>query len=161
MLYRRAGLRHTRYEDERQLWPLPFDRGLVLVVLLLLVAAPLLVNRLYLVSYLLPWVIWSTAALGLNLLMGGAGQIHLGYGAVMAMGAYGSVHLVRAGVPFELAMIGGGLISARVGIAFGGAAFPVKGPFPRHGDVGDAVRRRFRHRARPDDKRRYPGHDPG
>jgi branched-chain amino acid transport system permease protein len=28
MLYRRAGLRHSRYEDERQLWPLPFDRGL-------------------------------------------------------------------------------------------------------------------------------------
>ena len=101
MLYRRAGLRHTRYEDERQLWPLPFDRGLVLVVLLLLVTAPLLVNRLYLVSYLLPWIIWSTAALGLNLLMGGAGQIHLGYGAVMAMGAYGSVHLVRANLQLD------------------------------------------------------------
>ena len=127
MLYRRAGLRHTRYEDERQLWPLPFDRGLVVPVLVVLVAAPLLVNRLYLVSYLLPWVIWSTAALGLNLLMGGAGQIHLGYGAVMAMGAYGSVHLVRAGVPFEFAMVGGGLISACVGIVFGGAALRVKG----------------------------------
>jgi branched-chain amino acid transport system permease protein len=127
MLYRRAGLRHTRYQDERQLWPLPFDRGLVVLVLVLLVAAPLLVNRLYLVSYLLPWVIWSTAALGLNLLMGGAGQIHLGYGAVMAMGAYGSVHLVREGVPFEFAMIGGGLISACVGIVFGGAALRVKG----------------------------------
>ena len=127
MLYRRAGLRHTRYEDERQLWPLPFDRGLVVLVLVVLVAAPLLVNRLYLVSYLLPWVIWSTAALGLNLLMGGAGQIHLGYGAVMAMGAYGSVHLVRAGVPLEFAMVGGGLISACVGIVFGGAALRVKG----------------------------------
>jgi len=127
MLYRRAGLRHTRYEDERQLWPLPFDRGLVVLVLVVLVAAPLLVNRLYLVSYLLPWVIWSTAALGLNLLMGGAGQIHLGYGAVMAMGAYGSVHLVRAGVPFAFALVGGGLISACVGIVFGGAALRVKG----------------------------------
>src|SRR5207244_9647640 len=70
---------------------------------------------------------WSTAALGLNLLMGGAGQIHLGYGAVMAMGAYGSVHLVRAGVPFEFAMIGGGMISACVGIIFGGAALRVEG----------------------------------
>src|ERR1700726_3962057 len=127
MLYRRAGLRHTRYEDERQLWPLPFDRGLVLVVLLLLVAAPLLVNRLYLVSYLLPWVIWSTAALGLNLLMGWAGQIHLGYAAVMAIGAYGAIHLVRAGVPFELAIIAGGLLSAVIGLVFGFAALRVKG----------------------------------
>src|SRR6266849_2060294 len=126
MLYRRAGLRHTRYEDERQLWPLPFDRGLVLVVLLLLVAAPLLVNRLYLVTYLLPWVIWSVAALGLNLLMGGAGQIHLGYGAVMAIGAYSCVHLVRAGVPFELALLAGGLMSALIGMIFGIAALRVK-----------------------------------
>ena len=39
MLYRRAGLRHTRYEDERQLWPLQFDRGLVVLVLVVLVAA--------------------------------------------------------------------------------------------------------------------------
>src|ERR1700726_1473190 len=126
MLYRRAGLRHTRYEDERQLWPLPFDRGLVLVVLLLLVTAPLLVNRLYLVSYLLPWLIWSSAALGLNLLMGGAGQIHLGYGAVMAIGAYTGVHLVRLGAPLELAMLAGGLASALIGVVFGFAALRVK-----------------------------------
>src|SRR5436305_2205826 len=127
MLYRRAGIRHTTYQQERQLWPLPFDRYLVGTIALFLLAAPLLIDRLYLVAYLLPWIIWSTAALGLNLLMGGAGQIHLGYGAVMAMGAYGSVHLVRAGVPFEFAMIGGGMISACVGIIFGGAALRVKG----------------------------------
>src|SRR6266404_9687163 len=126
MLYRRAGLRHTRYEDERQLWPLPFDRGLVVLVLVVLVAAPLLVNRLYLVSYLLPWVIWSTAALGLNLLMGGAGQIHLGYGAVMAIGAYTGVHLVRFGAPLEVAMLVGGIASAVIGVVFGFAALRVK-----------------------------------
>ncbi len=127
MFYRRAGIRHTRYQSERQIWPLPFDRGLVIAVFLLALAAPFLLDRLYLVGYLLPWVIWSTAALGLNFLMGGAGQIHLGYGAVIAIGAYGSVHMVRAGVPFELAMIGGGLLSALVGIAFGAAALRVKG----------------------------------
>jgi branched-chain amino acid transport system permease protein len=113
MLYRRAGIRHTRYQDERQLWPLPFDRRLVALVALLLVLAPFLVDRLYLVSYLLPWIIWSTAALGLNFLMGGAGQIHLGYGAVMGIGAYGAVHLVRAGVPFEIAMLAGGRSAPR------------------------------------------------
>jgi branched-chain amino acid transport system permease protein len=127
MLYRRAGIRHTRYQDERQLWPLPFDRRLVALVALLLVLAPFLVDRLYLVSYLLPWIIWSTAALGLNFLMGGAGQIHLGYGAVMGIGAYGAVHLVRAGVPFEIAMLAGGTLSAAIGIVFGAAALRVKG----------------------------------
>ncbi|MCV0396550.1 MAG: branched-chain amino acid ABC transporter permease [Rhizobiaceae bacterium] len=127
MFYRRAGIRHTRYQDERQLWPLPFDRRLAILIFLLALAAPFIVDRLYLVSYLLPWIIWSTAALGLNFLMGGAGQIHLGYGAVMAIGAYCSVHMVRAGVPFEIAMIAGGLLSAAVGMIFGAAALRVKG----------------------------------
>jgi branched-chain amino acid transport system permease protein len=127
MFYRRAGIRHTRYQDERQLWPLPFDRRLVMLIVLLLLAAPFLLERLYLVGYLLPWVIWSTAALGLNLLMGGAGQIHLGYGAVIGIGAYGSVHLVRAGVPFEIAMIAGGILSAAIGSVFGATALRVKG----------------------------------
>src|SRR3954453_7141746 len=95
---------------------------LVGVVAAFLVLAPFLVDRLYLVAYLLPWIIWSSAALGLNLLMGGAGQIHLGYGAVMAIGAYGSVHLVRAGVPLEIAILAGGLMSAAIGLVFGAAA---------------------------------------
>lgn len=127
MLYRRAGIRHTRYQDERQFWPLPFDRALVILVGALLALAPFFLDRLYLVGYLLPWIIWSTAALGLNFLMGGAGQIHLGYGAVMAIGAYGSVHLVRFGVPFEIAMIAGGVMAAAIGIVFGAAALRVKG----------------------------------
>lgn len=127
MFYRRAGIRRTRYQDERQIWPLPFDRYLVIAVLALALAAPFLFDRLYVVGYLLPWIVWSTAALGLNFLMGGAGQIHLGYGAVIAIGAYGSVHMVRAGVPFELAMIGGGVLSALVGVVFGAAALRVKG----------------------------------
>ena len=101
MLYRRAGIRHTTYRHERQLWPLPFDRYLVGAVALFMLAAPFLLDRLYVVAYLLPWIIWSVAALGLNLLMGGAGQIHLGYGAVMAIGAYSCVHLVRAGVKMQ------------------------------------------------------------
>lgn len=126
MFYRRAGIRHTDYRAERQLWPLPFDRLQVGVVVALLLAAPFIVDRLYLVAYLLPWLIWSSAALGLNLLMGGAGQIHLGYGAVMAIGAYTSVHLVLMGVPLEFAMLAGGIASALVGSVFGVAALRVK-----------------------------------
>lgn len=127
MFFRRAGISHTRYQQERQLWPLPIDKATLLILLALLIAAPFLVDRLYIVSYLLPLVIWSSAALGLNLLMGGAGQIHLGYGAVIGIGAYASVHMMRAGVPFEFAMIGGGVAAALVGVVFGAAALRVKG----------------------------------
>jgi branched-chain amino acid transport system permease protein len=127
MFYRRAGIRHTTYRSERRLWPLPFDRGLVAAVALLLLVAPLVVERLYLIGYLMPWIIWSTAALGLNFLMGGAGQIHLGYGAIIAIGAYASTHLARAGVPFEIAVVAGGFAAAVIGSAFGATALRVKG----------------------------------
>jgi branched-chain amino acid transport system permease protein len=127
MFYRRAGIRHTSYAADRALWPVRVDRWQVAALLALALAAPFLLPSLYLTSYLLPWIIWSIAALGLNLLMGWAGQIHLGYAAVMAIGAYGTIHLVRAGVPFELAMIAGGLLSAAIGLVFGFAALRVKG----------------------------------
>ena len=127
MLYRQAGIRYGRYQDERRLWPLRVDRVLVGLVLALAVAAPWLLSDLHLSSYLLPWVIWSTAALGLNLLMGGAGQIHLGYAAVMAIGAYASVHAGRAGLPFELCLLVGGFASAVIGIVFGAAALRIRG----------------------------------
>ncbi len=127
MFYRRAGISHTTYRQERQLWPLPFDRRLAGIAFALLAAAPFLIDRLHLVGYLTPWIIWSTATLGLNFLMGGAGQIHLGYGAIIAIGAYSSVQLVRAGVPFEIAIVAGGIASAAIGSAFGAAALRVKG----------------------------------
>jgi branched-chain amino acid transport system permease protein len=127
MFYRLAGIRHTSYEADRVLWPVPADRWQIGVLLALAATAPLFLSDLYLASYLLPWIIWSTAALGLNLLMGWAGQIHLGYAAVMAIGAYGAIHLARAGVPFELALLGAGLLSAVIGLVFGIAALRVKG----------------------------------
>lgn len=127
MIYRRAGISFTRYQDERRLWKLPTDRWAVIVIFALLLVAPFLVDRLFVVGYLLPLIIWSMAAMGLNLLMGGAGQIHLGYGAVIGIGAYASVHAMRAGLPFELAMIIGGLASAAIGVVFGAAALRVRG----------------------------------
>src|SRR5690606_41454432 len=88
---------HTRYETARALWTIPADRWQVALVLLLALAAPLYLSNLYLGSYLLPWLIWSAAALALTLLMGRAGQLHFGFAAVMAIGAYSSIHLVQIG----------------------------------------------------------------
>ncbi|WP_137391697.1 branched-chain amino acid ABC transporter permease [Rhodoligotrophos defluvii] len=127
MFYRLSGIKPVSYAADAQLWPVPFDRSLVAVIIVLAVAAPYVLPSLYLGSYLLPWIIWATAALSLNLLMGWAGQIHLGFAAVMAIGAYGAIHLVRAGLPFELALLGAGLLSALIGLVFGAAALRVKG----------------------------------
>jgi branched-chain amino acid transport system permease protein len=127
MLYRLAGIRHTTYRSARQLFPIPFDRRLLALVVVLGIAAPFYLSPLHLNSYLLPWVIWATAALGLNLLMGWAGQVHLGYAAVMAIGAYAAIHATRFGLPLEAALFVGGLTSSVIGLAFGAAALRVKG----------------------------------
>lgn len=127
MFYRLSGIKHVSYAADRQLWPIPFDRYLVAAVVILGIAAPFYLSPLYLGSYMLPWIIWATAALSLNLLMGWAGQIHLGFAAVMAIGAYSAIHLARAGIPFELALLLAGLFSALIGMVFGAAALRVKG----------------------------------
>lgn len=127
MFYRLAGVHHTRYETARGLWPIPADRKQAIFVLVLALAAPFFLSTLYLGSYMLPWLIWSSAALSLTLLMGMAGQLHFGFAAVMAIGAYTSIHLTRFGVPFELALIGAGIVAAVIGTIFGAAALRVKG----------------------------------
>lgn len=127
MFYRLSGIKHTRYPSARALWPIPADRRILYVLGALALLAPVLLSDLYLTSYMLPWLIWTAAALSLTLLMGMAGQLHFGFAAVLAIGAYTSIHLTRAGVPFELALLGAGLSSAIIGSAFGAAALRVKG----------------------------------
>jgi branched-chain amino acid transport system permease protein len=127
MFYRLSGTYHTRYASARQLWPIPADRWQIYALLVVGIAAPLVISNFHLTSYMLPWLIMSSAALSLTLLMGIAGQLHFGFAAVMAIGAYSSIHLSRAGVPFELALLGAGFITAIIGCVFGAAALRVKG----------------------------------
>ncbi|CAM5213243.1 Branched-chain amino acid transport system permease protein OS=Castellaniella defragrans OX=75697 GN=HNR28_000010 PE=4 SV=1 [Castellaniella defragrans] len=127
MFYRLSGIYHTRYAASRRLWPIPADRWQVVALLVLGVLAPMLFGSFVLSSYLLPWLIFSAAALSLTLLMGIAGQLHFGFAAVMAIGAYGSIHLARLGVPFGLSLIGAGVLAAVIGTIFGAAALRVKG----------------------------------
>lgn len=127
MLFRQCGIRHVSYEDDWRLWPIPFDRLQVGALALAAVSAPLWLSSLYLGSYLLPVVIFATATLGLDLIMGRAGQIHVGYAAIMAVGAYTAVHAVQAGIPFEAALVAAGVAAALVGLVAGGTALRVKG----------------------------------
>lgn len=127
MFFRQCGLRHVSYEAETRLWPIPFDRLQVGVALAVALTAPAWVPSLYLGSYLLPVIIFATATLGLDLIMGRAGQIHVGFAAIMAVGAYTAVHVARSGAPFEVALVAAGLASALVGLVAGGTALRVKG----------------------------------
>ncbi len=127
MLFRQAVIFHTNSAADLALFPIVADRWLIGILLAFGFAAPLRVNSLYLSSYLLPWLVWTACALGLNLILGWAGQFHLGYAAVMGIGAYATVHATRAGIPWEIAIVLGGSTAAIIGIGFAFAALRVKG----------------------------------
>lgn len=127
MFYRQAGVRHVDYISDSRLFKVRADRYLLMALLGVGLAAPLLFGELWLSSYLLPWLIWTAAALGLNLLTGWAGQLSLGYAAVMAVGAYSAVHAARFGIPWEFALLLGGAMAAVIGSLFAFAALRVKG----------------------------------
>jgi branched-chain amino acid transport system permease protein len=127
MFYRLSGVHHTNYVSDSRLYKIPADRGLALFFLALGLAAPFLFGSLYLNSFILPWLVWTAAALGLNLVTGWAGQLHLGYAAVMAVGAYSAVHAAKFGVPWEFALLTGGIAASVIGSLFAFAALRVKG----------------------------------
>lgn len=127
MFYRLSGVHHTSYISDSRLYKVPADRRVALFFLALGLAAPFLIGSLYLNSYILPWLVWTAAALGLNLVTGWAGQLHLGYAAVMAVGAYSAVHAARFGVPWEFALLIGGISASVIGSLFAFAALRVKG----------------------------------
>ena len=59
-----------------------------IIIFLFWLVLPLTVSDFTFQAILIPFVIFSTAALGLNILTGYAGQISLGTGAFMGVGAY-------------------------------------------------------------------------
>jgi branched-chain amino acid transport system permease protein len=93
------------------------------------VAVPLLASDYMFRAILIPFLIISMAALGVNILVGYCGQISLGSGAFMAVGAYAAYNFfVRIpGMPLLLALILGGFSATLVGILFGLPSLRVKG----------------------------------
>lgn len=127
MLFRQAGIFHTDYAAARALFPVPADRWMIIILLLLALTAPFTISSLALSTSVLPWLVWTSAALGLNLILGWAGQFHFGYAAIMGIGAYTAVHGARNGIPCEIAVVLGGLMATMIGIVFAFAALRVKG----------------------------------
>lgn len=70
------------------------------------------------------------AALGLNLLVGVAGQVSLGHGAFMSIGGYTTAFLtLKAGLPIGAGVAAGGLVAAAVGFLMGLPALRLHGHF--------------------------------
>ena len=90
---------------------------------------PFLADEYMFRAILVPFLILALAALGVNILVGYCGQISLGSGAFMAVGAYMAYNTyVRIeGMPVILALLAGGFFATLVGIFFGIPSLRVKG----------------------------------
>ena len=83
MLYRTAGQFKTTYKADQALFPVRQDAVLLAVILALVwVIFPLEASEFTFQTLLIPILIYSLAALGLNLLTGYAGQLSLGTAAL-------------------------------------------------------------------------------
>jgi branched-chain amino acid transport system permease protein len=127
MLFRQSRIFHTSYAASRAIFPIPADRWMIAILLAVAIGAPFIMGSLFLSSSVLPWLVLTSAALGLNLILGWTGQFHFGYAAIMSIGAYTAVHGALRGLPWELAVVIGGLMSSLIGTVFAFAALRVKG----------------------------------
>jgi branched-chain amino acid transport system permease protein len=130
MIYRENGQFKTSYRADQQIFPILQDRVFVIALLALaFVAVPMLASDYLFRAIIIPFLIMSLAALGVNILVGYCGQISLGSGAFMAVGAYGAYNFfVRLpGLPLVPALILGGLCATFFGILFGLPSLRVKG----------------------------------
>jgi branched-chain amino acid transport system permease protein len=130
MIYRESGQYKTSYVNDSQIFPIKQDRYVVLAVIAFaFLVVPFVATPYFFSAILIPFLIFSLAALGLNILTGYAGQISLGTAAFMAVGAFASYNFVLRvpGMPILLAFILGGVCAAIVGIVFGLPSLRIRG----------------------------------
>jgi branched-chain amino acid transport system permease protein len=130
MLYRETGQFKTSYAADRAIFPILQDRiGIAAILALAYVLIPLVASQYWLSTIMLPFLIFSLAALGLNILTGYAGQLSLGTGGFMACGAFAAYKLATAFPDLHIVLVFAlaGLITAGVGILFGIPSLRIKG----------------------------------
>ncbi|MEO0939271.1 MAG: branched-chain amino acid ABC transporter permease [Pseudomonadota bacterium] len=130
MFYREAGDFSTTYSEDSQTFPIKFDRWRYYIVIAFAVlVVPFLVNDYWANAILVPFLVYAIAALGLNILTGYCGQVSLGTGGFMAVGAYACYKLMtgfpEVNIIFHIIAAGG--ITAIVGTLFGLPSLRIKG----------------------------------
>ena len=99
-------------------------------LLLLLLALPLLDPNPYHADVLSTAALYALLALGLNIIVGYAGLLHLGYAAFFAIGAYSYALLnLRLGWPFWAGLPSAGLLAGLSAVLLGLPAIRVRGDY--------------------------------
>ncbi|MDZ4095217.1 MAG: branched-chain amino acid ABC transporter permease [Paracoccaceae bacterium] len=130
MIYREAGDFKTSYASDGQTFPIRFDRlGYYAVLVVAFGIIPFVINDYWANAVFVPFLIYAIAAIGLNILVGYCGQLSLGTGGFMAVGAYAVYKLMTSFPEISIlihVLLAGG-ITAGVGVLFGLPSLRIKG----------------------------------
>ena len=119
-------------QNKKRILHVFYGAGFLLVALI-----PLLIQDEYILHLSIMACIYIVLAMSLNLLLGFSGLFSLGHAAFYGIGAYTSALLtLKAGLPFELAFVLSGLITAFIGFLFGFPALRLRGIFLAVGTLG-------------------------
>jgi branched-chain amino acid transport system permease protein len=130
MIYREAGQYKTTYATDQAIFPITQDRWVFAIFIAFAILYPPIFAGGYLLGPILTqFLVFGLAALGLNILTGYAGQISLGTGGFMAVGAYTCYNFALRvpEIPLILDFFLGGIFAALVGVIFGLPSLRIKG----------------------------------
>src|SRR3954468_8743634 len=130
MLYREAGQYKTSYEADAAVFPLRQDRIAIAVILLIaFVLLPLAASDFMLSSVMIPILIFSLAAIALNILTGYTGLISLGTAGFMGVGGYACYKLtsIFPGINISVHIALSGFFAAGIAVLFGLPSLRIKG----------------------------------
>ncbi len=130
MLYREVGQFKASYAADQAIFPIAQDRWFaLLVVAFALVGVPTIAGDYLYTEVLIPVLILSIAAIGLNILTGYCGQVSLGTGGFMAVGAYAAYNLALRVPEINLILVFlfAGAMAMLVGMLFGLPSLRIKG----------------------------------
>jgi branched-chain amino acid transport system permease protein len=128
MFHRESGVFKTSYVSDMAVYPLPIAQWtMAAIAVLFIVVVPTTLSEYY-ISIVNLILIAVVGALGLNILVGYTGQISIGHGALMSVGAYTAANLItRMDTPFWVAVPAGGLMAAAIGAVIGVPSLRIKG----------------------------------
>ena len=130
MIYRETGQFKNSYVSDQTIFPIRQDLVFVTgVILIAYLIVPFLINDYWTNAILLPFLVYTLASMGLNILTGYCGQVSLGTGGFMAVGAYATYKLITAfpELNFIIVVVLSGLITAIIGLIFGIPSLRIKG----------------------------------
>ena len=129
MFYREAGQYKTSYAADQAIFPILQDRIGMVVIVIAAYALAFSKSDFLLNAMMTPFLIFTLAAIGLNILTGYTGLLSLGAGAFMGVGAYACYKLTTLfpGVNVIIWIIASGFFSALVGVVFGLPSLRIKG----------------------------------